>query len=336
MALRLLELVLPKGEGETLEEWLEDDIADVWRGELADGRSEVKLLVEPENTEAVLDRLEQRFGHLKEFRVMLMRVDLALPKAPEKPKEEVRESTRTRTVSRQELRGAMVRDTKVTSTYMTMVVLSVVVASVGLIYDNVAVLIAAMIIAPLLGANMALALATTTGDGDLAREAIKVNATGVAIALTLAVLLGYFLPAHLLESAEITSRTRVQLSDFALALAAGAAGTLAFTSGVSGTLIGVMVAVALMPPLIVVGMMLGAGDISRATGALMLLGTNLICLNLAGVLTFLAQGVRPRQWWEANRARKATRWALCLWAVLFIALALLVLLISQRQGLVAA
>lgn len=332
MAIRLLELVLPAGEGDTIEQWLADDVADIWRGQLTDERFEVKLLVESQNTEAVLDKLEQRFGHLKDFRVMLMRVDVALPKPPEKPKEGKREKSGSRSVSRQELRDSMVRDTKVSANYITMVVLSVVVAAIGLIYDNVAVLIAAMIIAPLLGANMALALATTTGDSDLARAALKVNATGVSIGFGLALLLGMFLPEHLIHSDEISSRTIVRPSDFALALAAGAAGTMAFTSGVSGTLIGVMVAVALMPPLIVVGMTLGAGMSDQAIGASLLLGTNVICLNLAAVLTFALQGVRPRKWWEANRAKRATGWAIGIWVLLLLVLAGLVYVISQREG----
>jgi len=345
MALRLLELVLPDGEGDSLARWLEDDIVDLWRTPVRDDRCQIKLMVEPENTEAVLDKLEQRFQHIEDFRVMVFTADVALPR-PKKVIDETKDSADTRRgsreVSRHELLGKMQRATRVTSTYITMVVLSVVVAAIGLIYDNIAVLIAAMIIAPLLGANMALALATTTGDGALARNAVKVNLTGVSIALTLAIALGWILARFdsqsgadadgLLYSKEILARTRVHVADFALALASGAAGTMAFTSGVSGTLIGVMVAVALMPPLLVVGMMFGAGEIGLAFGAALLLLVNLICLNLAAVATFLIQGVRPTSWWKAKKASQATWWAMGIWALLAALLVVVVLVVRHRGG----
>lgn len=337
MALRLMELVLPADEGESLPRWLEGAIVDLWQSPLDDGRNQIKILVEPEHTEEVLDKLDQRFRHLTEFRVIVLTVDIALPKPVKEDKDEAVDQRKgSREVSRQELLGKMQRATRVTSTYITMLLLSVVVAAIGLIYDNIAVLIAAMIIAPLLGANMALALATTTGDGQLARNAVKVNLTGFSISLVLAVLLGWVLqqvdPQLLLCSKETLARTRVHVADFALALASGAAGTMAFTTGVSGTLIGVMVAVALMPPLLVVGMMLGAGEVRLAIGAALLLSVNLICLNLAAVVTFLAQGVRPTSWWKAKQTSRATWQAVFIWAMLAVALVIVVVLISYRGG----
>ncbi len=337
MSLRLMELVLPSDEGESLPRWLEGSIVDLWRSPLEDGRSQIKILVEPEHTEEVLDKLDQRFRHHSDFRVIVLTVDIALPKPVKEETEEANDQRKgSREVSRQELLGKMQRATRVTSTYITMVLLSVVVAAIGLIYDNIAVLIAAMIIAPLLGANMALALATTTGDGQLARNAVKVNLTGVSISLVLALILGKVLdvvdPQILLCSSETLARTKVHVADFALALASGAAGTMAFTTGVSGTLIGVMVAVALMPPLLVVGMMLGAGELRLAIGAALLLSINLICLNLAAVVTFLLQGVRPTSWWKAKQASRATWRAVFIWAMLAVALVIVVVLISYRDG----
>jgi len=91
-----------------------------------------------------------------------------------------------------------------------------------------------------------------------------------------------------------------------------------------------MVAVALLPPLVVVGLLTGAGQTSQATGALLLLLTNIICLNLAGVTTFLVQGIRPRSWWKAGKARRATRRALLLWTGLLLLLTVLILVAKNR------
>ena len=127
---------------------------------------------------------------------------------------------------------------------------------------------------------------------------------------------------------EIQARVNPGPLDFVVALAAGSAGALAFTSGASASLLGVMVAVALMPPLVTGGMLLGAGHPAAAFQALLLVTINVISVNLAAVVTFLWRGVRPRTWWEADTARKATRRAVVIWSVLLAALVALVILRS--------
>lgn len=87
-----------------------------------------------------------------------------------------------------------------------------------------------------------------------------------------------------------------------------------------------MVAVALMPPPVAVGMLAGSGQFIAAMGALMLFAVNLICVNLAGVVTFIIQGVRPRTWWEAERAKKATIKAAIIWGALLFALIIILYL----------
>ncbi|WP_198420630.1 TIGR00341 family protein [Sulfuriferula nivalis] len=206
--------------------------------------------------------------------------------------------------------------------------LSTIVAAIGLYYNSVAIIIGAMVIAPLLGPNMAMALATTLGDLPLLWRALKASLAGIGTVMVLSVMLGVLLQVDP-ASPEVSSRNAVALGDIAVALASGAAGALAFTTGVSATLIGVMVAVALLPPLVTFGLLLGGGHMVQATGALSLFLMNLICINLAGVTTFLVQGIRPATWWEKDRAVKATRIALALWAVLLAALISLILLLRK-------
>jgi uncharacterized membrane protein len=131
------------------------------------------------------------------------------------------------------------------------------------------------------------------------------------------------------ESPEVASRNAVGVGDIVVALASGCAGALAFTTGVSATLIGVMVAVALLPPLVTFGLLLGSGHPTPAMGALSLFMMNLICVNLAGVMTFLVQGIRPATWWEKDRASKATRIAIGLWVALLAALGGMILLLRK-------
>jgi uncharacterized hydrophobic protein (TIGR00341 family) len=185
-----------------------------------------------------------------------------------------------------------------------------------------------MVIAPLLGPNVALSLATALGDTQLVRRSIVTNLAGVATASLVAVAIGLVVDVNPL-AAEISTRTSVDLGNLLLAIGAGAAGTLAYTRGLSGAVIGVMVAVALMPPLVVAGMLVGEGELSAARGALILTATNVIGINLAGTLTFVAQGVRPRLWWEAERARRRVRSALAMWLTAVAALVVALLLASR-------
>ena len=125
---------------------------------------------------------------------------------------------------------------------------------------------------------------------------------------------------------EIAGRTEVGPGDVVLALASGAAGALAFTTGAPASLVGVMVAVALLPPLATVGLLLSSGNWSEASGAVVLLTTNVVCVNLAAVVTFLAQGIRPNTWWEAERARKSTHRAVLAWTLVLTVLVILIVI----------
>ena len=92
-----------------------------------------------------------------------------------------------------------------------------------------------------------------------------------------------------------------------------------------------MVAVALLPPLVNTGLLIGGGHFDQAVGAFLLFFTNIVCLNLAGILTFMVQGIRPRSWWEASKAKKATRYAILFWFVLLVLLIVLTWLWHQME-----
>ena len=140
--------------------------------------------------------------------------------------------------------------------------------------------------------------------------------------------LGFIFPVNP-ATPEITSRTVTGIGDIILALAAGSAGALSFTTGIPTTLIGVMVAVAMLPPLVTCGMLVGAGFWNDALNALLLVLTNIICINLAGVVTFVLQGIKPLTWWEADKAKKATKIAIMSWTFLLLML-LIIIFISQK------
>jgi uncharacterized hydrophobic protein (TIGR00271 family) len=112
---------------------------------------------------------------------------------------------------------------RLTRIYLGMVALSTIVAAIGLLNGSLAVIIGAMVIAPLLGPIMAQAMGTTLGDLPLVRLALKTNCIGLIPGLTLSILLGLFLTVDP-AGPELAARTGIHLGDIAVALASGGAG----------------------------------------------------------------------------------------------------------------
>lgn len=332
MEQRLIKLFLPDGDAMSIRDTIgEDNLFGMWTKRLDDDTLEATILVKAEASEAMLDSLGKRFSSLEGYRVVLLIVAASLPRpAGEDVKEQAADKKDSDKrgpyrISREELYHEANKSTNLTPVYLVMVVLSAIVAATGMIRDNAAVIIGAMVIAPLLGPNVTFSLATTLAEIQLARRAALVGLTGTGIALIFSIAVGFFFNVSL-ASSEIASRTQVNLADVGLALAAGVAGALSFTTGISAALIGVMVAVALLPPLVAFGMLLGAGLWSPSLGALLLFLGNVICVNLAGVSTFLVQGIKPATWYEAQKARRATFAAFTLWLVLLAMLVAIILI----------
>ncbi len=323
MAQRLIELVVPdRYEGE-IEDILEGDekVFDFWCGKASGEKVQFKILVDAEESQTVIDQLENDYGSIEGFRLLMFHVEASLPIQEEEEKEKKEDDDEeTRGVSRVELYTAASDQIKLSSAYLLLMGLSAIVAAIGVLRSDVAVIIGAMVIAPLLGPNVGLSLATTLADSDLARKAMRSNLAGILLSFLIAVIIGLLFANNPTASVELMARTNVGYGDVALALAAGSAGALAYTRSIPAALIGVMVAIALVPTIVTSGLLLGAGYITLSFYALMLFLINLICINLSGVLTFLVQGFTPSQWWKADKAKKLTRLAITIWAALLLLL----------------
>jgi uncharacterized hydrophobic protein (TIGR00341 family) len=335
MPLRLMEVVLPEQHLQKVEDLLrEEPLAGIWVNRISEQQTLIKILASVEETEHLMDLLKNYFSHEPWFRLILLPVAATLPRVeePEEKKPETDQKKQDR-ISREELYESVKDMAKLTRVYLGMIALSTVVAAVGLLSNSVAVIIGAMVIAPLLGPIIAQAMGTTLGDFALMRLALRTNLAGLSLALVLSVLMGLLLQASP-TGPELEARTGIGLGDMAVALASGGAGALAFTAGVSTVLVGVMVAVALLPPLAALGLLLGSGYLVPALGAGLLLLTNIICVNLAAVVVFWIQGVRPTNWWEEKRAQKATRLSIMICAGLLLLLALAIILARGLREMV--
>lgn len=330
MTLRLIEVILKESNSSKIFKILKKyKVVEHLQIQLVDGEVLNRILLEAEQSEKVLDFLEK---HCAENRVLILPVEATLPRA-EPDKDTVlsqlsKKEKRSEHISREELYENIKNAAECSKVYLMMVVLSTVVASVGLQNNNTAIIIGSMVIAPLLGPNMALALGTTLGDLSMIQRAVTTNFLGITLTIIFSTIVGALIhiDPFIVEQA---SNMRVGMGNIAVALASGSAGALAFTTGISSMLVGVMVAVSLLPPLVTFGLLLGAGESELAMKAFFLFTMNLICVNLAGVTTFLAQGIRPTTWWEKTRALKAVIIAISLWVCLLTILISIILLLRN-------
>ena len=126
------------------------------------------------------------------------------------------------------------------------------------------------------------------------------------------------------------ARTDVGLDSVVLALASGAAAVISLTTGLASVLVGVMVAVALLPPTATLGIMLGSGQTKLAVGAALLLAVNIVCVNLAAKIVFWVRGVKPRSWLEKQKANQSMVTYMVIWVL---SLTFLLVVIFIRKGL---
>ena len=307
MSARLVEIYLSDEGMEALEAVVARHSRRFWRETVPGGQEKCSCIVQQRYTERLLDDLNDTFADRPGFSALVVRLEAVIPALPETAETELplakdlpppnaleRFFSRDR-LSTDELYDDIEDSLRLRPSYLFTVVLSALIAALGMRSGQTAVVIGAMIIAPLLGPTMGLALAATVGDGKLGRRAALMLFVGSLLAVAAGVLVG-MTAAIDPAIAELHNRTVVHPADIALALACGAAGVLAFSRGSSLTLVGVMIAVALVPPLAACGVYAGAGLETAAMRALFLFAVNLVCVNVAGIVLFLIQGLPPKSW----------------------------------------
>jgi uncharacterized hydrophobic protein (TIGR00271 family) len=190
--------------------------------------------------------------------------------------------------------------------FVTLMSLSSVIAATGILTDSTAVVIGAMLIAPLMTPLMATSMSLVMGwPVRLARSATTA-AAGIAIAIGVGALLAVTLPASIdiATNSQIVSRSLPTVLDLVIAVAAGAAGAYALSRpDVSDALPGVAVAISLVPPLSVVGITWSQGAWEESFGALLLFSTNMCAILVVGGVTFVLTGVTPVRRVAENQRR---------------------------------
>ncbi|TKX45411.1 MULTISPECIES: TIGR00341 family protein [unclassified Halorubrum] len=231
-------------------------------------------------------------------------------------------------ISREELQAKADDLASGLGTYVLMTVISAVIATAGLLLDSPATVVGSMVIAPLIGPAMSAAIGTVVDDEALFRRGVRMQVVGVAVAVLAATLFALALrslalvPPGLdpLELAEVSERLAPNVLVLVVAVGAGVAGIVSLMTGVSATLVGVMIAVALIPPAAAVGIGIAFRIPRLVLGAGVIVAVNVLSINLSALVMLWYEGYRPQRWFREDDARSAFLKRV---AVLAVAIALL-------------
>ena len=211
--------------------------------------------------------------------------------------------------------------------YLVMIVLSAALATLGLLTNSAAVIIGAMLVAPLMAPLSSFSTGMATGILQLTRRASVTLFQGVTLALLISLAMGALLPIDA-PTEEMLARGSPNLLDAAIALVSGWVAAYATArKGIPAALAGVAIAAALMPPICTIGLGLALLDIDLAFGANLLFLANIAFIIAAQYITFLWMGMHP----SAER-EGATRRRLRMWRLMLAVVTLLVVLVFARLG----
>ncbi len=331
--MRLVQVTLPRGERERVLRALDDEGVDYVVTDETSGRdiSGIVHIPLPTNAvEPVLDRLREAGLDEDAYTVVLEANTVISRRFDQLEAEYAGNELSEERIAQQELTAAARDLAPSTRTFALMTIISAVIATAGLLLDSAAVVVGSMVIAPLVGPAMATSVGTVVDERDLFRRGLALQVGGLVLAVTTAALFAalvryaHLIPpiAEVFEISEIRERVAPDTLSLAVALGAGAAGVISLTSGVSTALVGVMIAVALLPPAATVGIGIAWGDPWTTLGSTVLLLVNVLSINLAALLVLWYTGYRPRHWFRQDEAKSATIKRVTVLAVAIVVLSL--------------
>ena len=315
--MRLVEVMIPAGKRAAVIRALDEEGIDYVVTDETSGREYTAVATFPlpvAAVEPVLERLREA-GIDEGTYTVIVDAETVISRRFEQLEETyAEESERTGDrISRQELQSKATDLVSGIETYVLMTVLSAVIATAGLLLDSPATVVGSMVIAPLIGPAMSAAVGTVVDDDELFRRGVRLQALGVVLAVGSAAAFAAGLRAlnlvppglDPLALAEVSERLAPNVLVLAVALGAGVAGIVSLMTGVSAALVGVMIAVALIPPAAAVGIGIAFGIPRLAVGAGVLVLVNVLSINLAALVMLWYEGYRPERWFREDEARAA-------------------------------
>ncbi|MET3683552.1 putative hydrophobic protein (TIGR00341 family) [Alkalibacillus flavidus] len=334
MGMQLIEVYIPKTQYDNVTPALEGFSQEsVWKAYELEDRVLVRIVVEDDDVEDILDYLEAVSSLADGFETILFPVNTYLSRQAiqerDNPKEQDEQEDddqgKLLRASRQELMHTIEKKSKLTLNYTLLIIFSAMVATGGFINDSEAVVIGAMAIAPLIGPAISVSFAAVLGDVFRLWRAFLTLAIGFVMIVSIAAAFGFMFEEGT-ETTQYTSRTMVSFADIVIALASGSAGALALLNRVSSGMVGVMVAVALLPPTVTFGISIGQTLWIDTYWSFLLIMTNVTCIFLSGIIIFFLSGIRPMKWKEEVTINVSRVLSFIVVAVIFVTLVIVLLL----------
>ncbi len=187
------------------------------------------------------------------------------------------------TLDRSLILASVARDARLDRKYLLLIILAAAIATLGLLQSSTAVVIGAMLVSPLMGPIMGIGFGLATLESNLIRRSLVTLAAGTAVAILVAMLIIWLSPVNDVTP-ELRARTQPTLLDLGVAVVGGIAGVYAIMRKLSGVMVGVAIATALVPPLSTVGFGLVTGRFDFAMGAALLFLTNTLAIAFAATI----------------------------------------------------
>ena len=179
--------------------------------------------------------------------------------------------------------ASVARDARLDKKFLLLIILAAMIATLGLLQSSTAVVIGAMLVSPLMGPIMGLGFGLATIESNLIKRSLVTLAAGMAVAVLVAMLIIWLSPITDVTP-ELRARTQPTLLDLGVAVVGGIAGVYAIMRKLSGVMVGVAIATALVPPLSTVGFGLVTGRFDFAMGAALLFLTNTLAIAFAATI----------------------------------------------------
>ncbi|QLH80197.1 TIGR00341 family protein [Halosimplex pelagicum] len=314
--MRLVQITIPTGKRETVTRALDDEGLDYIVTDETSGREYAAVAYVPLPTNAVepvLDTLRTA-GIDESTYTVVLDAETVVSDDFEELEERYAEEENGDRIAREELVAAAKDLLLSTPAYLLMTVVSAVIATAGLLLNSPAVIVGSMVIAPLIGPAMAASVGTVVVDDELFARGVKLQAVGLAVSIASAAAFAWLVKTvHLIPPftdvtaiPQVRSRLYPDFLSLVVALGAGIAGAISLTAGISSAIVGVMIAVALIPPAATVGIGIAWGKPVVSLGSGVLVLVNLLSINLAALIVLRYSGYRPTNWFQLEEARGAT------------------------------
>ena len=315
--MRLVQVTVPAGKRDAVLAQLDDMNVDYVVNDETGSREYTAVVHFPLPTEAVEDILDslQSVGLSEDAYTVVLSAETVVSRQFDQLEDryEDQEPLSGDRIARAELvaRAEDLAPSRVT--YAVLTVVSTVIATAGLLLDSPATVVGSMVIAPLLGPAMSASVGTVVDDDDLFARGIRLQVAGVLLSVAGAALFAFLVKtAHVvppgldvLTLSEVRERLRPDFLSLVVALGAGVAGVTSLMTGVSSALVGVAIAVALIPPAATVGIGIAWGIPTLAVGSAILVAVNVLSINLAALLVLWYSGYRPEKFFRVGEARAA-------------------------------